>query len=163
MTKININKFKEVFFFLAGKREVESLESGSRKFGGATKFNNGIFSNFETDNYININKDNNTLSLFIPSTVNADTKINNKEMVKKFYNRIENKYNNTITIFDTKGSWFSEDMNKVIIENITILTLNTNKITENDIKFFINLGLQVKKEMRQEAVSVVVNGALCLV
>ena len=106
----------------------------------------------------------NILRLFIPSTLEVDGEIDNTEYVKKFYNMIESKYeNNTITVLPTRGSWYSDTINKVVIENITIIELNINKVAESDINFFLDLGLQVKEMMSQDAVSVMINNSLCLV
>ena len=71
--------------------------------------------------------------------------------------------NKVITITNTKGSWFSDTANSVVIEDITILELNIKEVRENDIRIFLNLGLQVKEDMKQDAVSVMCNDALCLV
>lgn len=161
---LNSKLFNQISYFMGGSKEVKSLESGARENGGATQFKNGIVSNIETGNFINISEKMNTLRLFIPSTLKVNDEINNAEYVKKFYNMIESKYeNNTITVLPTKGSWYSETIDKVVIEKITIIELNINKVTESDINFFLDLGLQVKEMMSQDAVSVMINNSLCLV
>lgn len=160
---INSNLFNQISFFLSSRVKVESLEVGATSHGGATQLKSGIYSNIQESNFITIDEIDNTLSVFIPSTITADQKINPAQFVKKYYNIIEAHYNQTITILKTKGAWYSEDMRKVIKEDITILTLNKREVSENDIQFFLNLGLQVKKDMTQEAVSVTINNSLCLV
>lgn len=161
--KINSKLFDQISFFLSGITKVENLNVGAVQFGGATALHDGIYSNIQKDNFITINKSNNQLSVFIPSTISADKQVNNSYFIKKYYDIIEANYNGTITALKTNGSWYSEDMNKVIIENITILSLNIKNVTQKDITFFLELGKQVKREMSQEAVSVTINTCLALV
>ena len=163
--KINSKLFKEISFFMGGSKVVNSLEVGAIENGGATLMSNGqVISNIEEDNFISINKNNNILRLFIPSTLDVNNSVDNIEFVEKYYNLIESRYpNKTITITNTKGSWFSDTTNSVVIEDITILELNIKEVRENDIRIFLNLGLQVKEDMKQDAVSVMCNDALCLV
>lgn len=163
--KINSKLFKEISFFLGASKVVNSLEAGAIENGGATLMGNGqVISNIEKDNFISINKNNNILRLFIPSTLDVDNSVDNMEFVEKYYNLIESMYpGKTITITNTKGSWFSDTTNSVVIEDITILELNIKEVKEGDIRIFLNLGLQVKEDMKQDAVSVMCNDALCLV
>ena len=163
--KINSKLFKEISFFMGGYKVVNSLESGAIENGGATLMSNGqVISNIEKDNFISINKNNNVLRLFIPSTLDVNNSVDNIEFVEKYYNLIESIYpDKTITITNTKGSWYSDTTNSVVIENITILELNIKKVKESDIRIFLSLGLQVKEDMKQDAVSVMCNDALCLV
>ena len=163
--KINSKLFKEISFFMGGYKVVNSLESGAIENGGATLMSNGqVISNIEKDNFISINKNNNVLRLFIPSTLDVNNSVDNIEFVEKYYNLIESIYpNKTITITNTKGSWYSDTTNSVVIENITILELNIKEVKESDIRIFLSLGLQVKEDMKQDAVSVMCNDALCLV
>ena len=163
--KINSKLFKEISFFMGGYKVVNSLESGAIENGGATLMSNGqVISNIEKDNFISINKNNNVLRLFIPSTLDVNNSVDNIEFVEKYYNLIESIYpNKTITITNTKGSWYSDTTNSVVIEDITILELNIKELRESDIRIFLSLGLQVKEDMKQDAVSVMCNDALCLV
>ena len=163
--KINSKLFKEISFFLGGSKVVNNLESGAIENGGATLMGNGqVISNIEKDNFISINKNNNILRLFIPSTLDVNNSVDNIEFVEKYYNLIESMYTGKIiTITNTKGSWYSDTTNSVVIENITILELNIKEVKESDIRIFLNLGLQVKEDMKQDAVSVMCNDALCLV
>ena len=68
-----------------------------------------------------------------------------------------------ITVCDSVGSWYSDDLNKVIIEKNTIITINSNNLTAEDINSILNLGILIRDDMRQEAVSVLVNDSLCIV
>lgn len=162
MLKIDSKKFN-FSFFLSDRTKVTSLEEGAILYGGATQFDNGIYSNYSKNEYIKINENNNNISLFIPSTVDIDKHINNKYYVNYCYNKIKSLYNNNIKYYDTKGSWYSEDLQKVVMEDITIITLELNTITEVDIINFIKLATWIKQKMRQEGVSIAINTALAIV
>ena len=160
---INSKKFN-FQFFLSNNKKVASLEEGARFYGGATQFDDGIYSNIEGSEFIAINEDKNSVSLFVPSTVNVNRQVNNSNYVNYCYNKIKSLYsNNDIKYYDTKGSWFSDDLQKIVIEDITIITLELSTITEADIYNFIQLANWIKKEMQQEGVSIAINAALAIV
>ena len=162
---INVNSLKGVKFFLGGIEKVDSLEIGAQKNGGATLFKEGVFSNYDNgENNIIIDSNKNTISIIIPSTIDVDKEIDNKEYVEYYSNIIKNyaKFKN-VFFYNSIGSWFSDDLNKVIIEKNAIITIEVNDLTIKDIMFMINLGKIVKKDMTQEAISVIINNALCLV
>ena len=162
---INVNSLKGVEFLLGGMEKVDSLEIGAQKNGGATLFKEGVFSNYDNgENNIIIDSKKNTISIIIPSTIDVDKEIDNKEYVKYYSNIIKNyaKFKN-VFFYNSIGSWFSDDLNKVIIEKNTIITIEVDDLTSKDIMFMINLGKIVKKDMTQEAISVIINNALCLV
>ncbi len=162
---INVNSLKGVEFFLGGMEKVDNLEIGAKKNGGATLFKEGVFSNYDNgENNIIIDSNKNTISIIIPSTIDVDKEIDNKEYVEYYSSIIKNyaKFKN-VFFYNSIGSWFSDDLNKVIIEKNTIITIEVDDLTSKDIMFMINLGKIVKKDMTQEAISVIVNNALCLV
>lgn len=150
-------------YFLSGNKKVASLEEGAILYGGATQFDDGIYSNYSKSEYIKINK-NNSISLFIPSTFDINKYIDNKYYINYCYNKIKSLYsNNSIKYYDTKGSWYSENLQQVIIENIAIITMRSDQLTERDIQIFIDLANWIKKEMQQEGVSIAINTALAIV
>ena len=162
---INVNSLKGIEFFLGGMEKVDSLEVGAQKNGGATLFKNGVFSNYDNgENNIIIDSKKNTISIIIPSTINIDKEIDNKKYVEYYSSIIKNyaKFKN-VFFYNSIGSWFSDDLNKVVIEKNTIITIEVDDLTIKDIMFMINLGKIVKKDMTQEAISVIINNALCLV
>lgn len=162
---IELNSLKGIEFSLCGRKKVTDLTAGALENGGATKLNDGIYSNYDNgENKIVINEKN-TVSIIIPSTLEADKEIDNAEYAE-YYRKIVNNYfhSTKIDTYKSTGSWYSEDLNKVIIEKNAIITARVDReITNNDIQFMINLGKIVKKDMTQEAVSVLINEALCLV
>jgi len=161
--KINSNLFNFTFF-LSDRKKVKSLEEGAIKYGGATKFNDGIYSNYGNSDFIKIDNSNNNISIFVPSTLNVNKHIDNSYYVNYSYNYIKKIYNKAnIKYYDTVGSWFSDDLQRVVIENITIITVELNTITEADIINFIKLATWIKQEMSQEGVSITINTALAIV
>lgn len=163
MLKINSNLFN-FDFFLSNKKKVSDLESGAIDNGGATKFDDGIYSNIEGDEYITLNKRNNQISVFVPSTMNTDIQIDNKVYIKQSIDYLAKFYDLTaLKFYNTEGSWYSDDLQKVVYDNITIITLQTNTITETDINNFIQLANRIKLDMKQEGVSIAINTALAIV
>ena len=163
MLKININKFY-FLFFLSDNKKVESLETGAKLHGGATQYNNGTYSNIEGNSDIIINNTNNKLSIFIPNTINVNTKTDNKKYIEYSTNYIQNNFNNNNIIFyNTKGSWFSEDLKKVVYDDITIISFESDTITETEINCMVKLAQYIKYAMSQEGVSININSALAII
>ena len=164
LKNINSNLFN-FSFFLSGNKKVDSLEDGAKKYGGATKYDDAIYSNVEGNEYIEVLPEDNEISIFIPSTMDVKNKIDNGYMVDKSINYLQRFYNiaNNLKYYKTKGSWYSEDMQKVVIEDITIITLKLDQLTETDIQIFIDLAEIIKKDMKQEGVSIAINTALAIV
>ena len=160
---ININAFKFAFF-LSNMIKVRTLEYGAKKYGGATKTKDFCYSNIAKNNYIEVDEYYNKLSIFIPSTFNTDKKIDNKAYVKYAKNYINNNFNTKNLIhYSTEGSWYSDDLQKVILENITIISFEVDKVTEVDIKLMQKLANIIKQKMNQEAVTITINGSMAIV
>ena len=161
MKKINVNEFKQVGFFLSSRKEVASLDE-ARVYGGVTKFDGKFYSNYEDNNCITLVGGENKLSVIIPSTLDADKSIDNTEYVEKYLLLLAEKYSD-LSVEKSIGSWYSENLDKVIVEKNCIITVSLKGATEKDINILLDLGLMVKEEMTQESVSVLVNDSLCLV
>jgi hypothetical protein len=160
---INSNLFN-FNFFLSNNTKVNSLESGAMSHGGATKYNDGIYSNIEGSDYITINESNNKISIFIPDTMDVNTQIDNEEYIQYSIEYIQNLYKtNEITSYQTQGSWYSDDMQKVVYDNITIISIDLVSLNEVDIKNFITLAEYIKLSMNQEGVSISINESLAIV
>lgn len=161
---INNNKFNQISFFLSGNVEVKNLRIGAIMHGGATLFNGVAYSNIEGSSYFTVNEDKNVIRILVPTTVNIDQQINNKSYVDKYLSIILNNYRfKDIKTYETTGSWYSEELQKVVFDNSTVIEINMKKIDEQIINYFLNLGLQIKNEMTQEGVSVFVNKSLAIV
>ena len=161
MRKINVKNFGMVDFFLASRKEVDSLAE-AKTYGGVTKFNEKFYSNYEDGDFITLSKKINSLSIIIPSTLDADKTIDNSEYVKNYSNILAEKYGK-IQAEKSVGSWYSDNLDKIIVEENCIITVSVENATEEDINFILDLGLKVKEDMRQEAVSTFINDSLCIV
>ena len=126
MKKMNMEK---IFggFCLSERKFVESLEKGAREFGGATKIDNEIFSNFNENPEFDIFEENdaifttNLVGLIVPGTVDVDSQIDNTEFVEYVINRLENVGKTDILNYDVEGAWIMENGDCVIENNNMIL------------------------------------------
>ena len=159
---LNSKKFKQISFFLANRKEVNSLEEGAKLYGGATLLDGRFYSNYDDGSYIKLLEGKNSISIIIPSTLDADTEIDNSEYVAKYLSILNKEYEK-ITVSNSMGSWYSDDLNKVIIEKNTIITINSKNLSVEDINNILNIGILIREDMRQEAVSILVNDSLCIV
>lgn len=163
MLKINSKKF-DFSFFLSDRKKVASLEEGAIKYGGATKYNDSIYSNIEGSEYIHINDNNNKISVFVPDTINVNQKTDNSDIINYSIKYLQHCFNTeNLIYYKTKGSWYSEELKKVVYDNITIITLDMDTITEDTIQIFIKLANYIKEKMHQEGVSIAINTALAIV
>lgn len=150
-------------FFLGGREEVENLKIGAIRNGGATKLKNKIISNIPTDDLIRVSE-NNTISIFVPSTINVNEEVDNSQYVLNVINTLTERYDiKNLTFYNTKGSWYDDESLEVIIEKITLVSLDLKCITEIDIKYFINIAEYLKREMNQQAVSISINESLAII
>lgn len=163
--RINSQKFN-FSFFLSGRTKIYDLENAAKQHGGATKnlITEESYSNIEGSEYITINHNNNKIGLFVPDTINTNKKIDNSDILKTIANKIYSQYAiDQISFIPAIGTWYSEDLNQVVYDNITIIESILNDITESDIEFFISLAEQIKKDMSQEGVSISINDSLAIV
>lgn len=162
MLKINSKQFN-FNFFLSDRKKVESLETGAIANGGATKFDDNIYSNIQKSEYIRLTDDNN-ISIFIPSTMDVDKNTDNSEQTTYSINYLKRFYSmDNITFYKSQGSWYSEDLKKVVYDDITLINVNIKNATITDINIFINLANYIKKAMNQEGVSVSINNSLAII
>lgn len=163
MKNIIISELNNVNFFLNGRIEVKTLQEGALLYGGATEINNKIYSNIETNSTVIEPLKDNTLSVFIPSTLEVNSNIDNSIYVQYYKNIVEKEFKTKCKIDTARGSWFSEDNKEVVLEDITILSFNKSIIDKNIVNKLLSIGLMVKKDMRQEGVSCNVNNTLLIV
>jgi hypothetical protein len=153
-------------FFLSGSTQVESLEQGAKCFGGATLQKDGtIVSNVEGNDFIAVNDSKNVISLFVPSTANVNEKTDNTHVLNLLIDFLQPTFKNeSISYFNTKGSWFSSELNTTVVENITIIQVEfTSEVTSGIIALFVRLAGYVKKELSQEGVSISINDSLAII
>lgn len=167
--KIDSKKFN-FKFFLSDKVKITNLDDAAKQYGGATKNTDTgeMFSNVPGSEFIKLKqKEVNTFSVYIPDTMSIDKQISkdmHQEMLYEIVHRIYKKYGAITPAFERGlGSWYSEELEKVVYDNIIIATVELEYVTQADIKFFISLARFIKKQMKQEAVTIGINTAIAMV
>jgi PII-like signaling protein len=126
---------------------------------GATKFNNKWITNYQESDMIEV-KDNNELSIYVPSTIDVD-KIN--ENIDKTIEEVKNKIKEATKDYKTNGAWRTEE-GTIVFEEITILSIDVNKEKfENKLNEFIIIAEEMKKELKQEGISIGINNGLMII
>ena len=149
---------KTNYFYLMNSKQIKEEEITS----GATKFNNQWITNCQESDTIEI-KDNNELSIYVPSTIDVD-KINEQFELLTIdtANMLQKEFNTNVKRIDTKGAWMSE--NGLVFEDINILSIDTSfKEFESTLNYFINLAKQFKKDLSQEGISIGINDGLMII
>ena len=158
--KYNVKKlFGENTFYLANRIQVESLEDGAVQYGGATLIDGKIYSNIEESEELKLNMKN-TVGILVPTTININTKINNEKYVEDVENTIKD-FGKTINKFDSKGSWYS-DAEGVVVEENTIVTFESNG-NPFDMQLLKYLAKKLKYDMKQEAITIILNDGIAIV
>ena len=158
--KYNVKKlFGENVFYLANRVEVESLEAGAIKYGGATALNGKIYSNIEESEELNLNMKN-TVGILVPTTIEVNTTIDNKKYVEDVENTIKD-FGKAISKFDSRGSWYS-DTEGVVVEENTIVTFESNG-NPFDLQLLRYLAEKLKSDMKQEAITIILNDGIAIV
>ena len=158
--KYNVKKlFGENVFYLANRIEVKSLEAGAREYGGATLINGKIYSNVEEAEELNLNAKN-TVGILVPTTIEVNTKIDNKKYVEEVENTIKD-FGKVISKFDSRGSWYS-DTEGVVVEENTIVTFESNG-NPFDLQLLKYLAEKLKSDMKQEAITIILNDGIAIV
>ena len=106
---------------------------------------------------------NNKVSIYIPSTIDVDVTIDNS----KYVNDITKKFClmfGGATAQEVVGSWYSDDLKKVVTENVTIVYSNcSDDQLKDNINEVENIAKKLCKDMTQECISLEVNGVLYFV
>ena len=151
--------FGENVFYLANRVEVESLEAGEIAFGGATLINGKIYSNIEESEELNLNMKN-TVGILVPSTIDVNTTVDNKKYVEDVENTLKD-FGKAISKFDSRGSWYS-DTEGVVVEENTIVTFESNG-NPFDLQLLKYLAEKLKSDMKQEAITIILNDGIAIV
>ena len=158
--KYNVKKlFGENVFYLANRIEVESLEAGAVQYGGATLINGKIYSNIEESEELNLNMKN-TVGILVPSTIDVNTIVDNKKYVEDVENTLKD-FGKAISKFDSRGSWYS-DTEGVVVEENTIVTFESNG-NPFDLQLLRYLAEKLKSDMKQEAITIILNDGIAIV
>ena len=156
----NVKKlFGENTFYLANRIQVESLEDGAVQYGGATLINGKIYSNINESEELNLNMKN-TVGILVPSTMDININIDNKKYVEEVEAVLKD-FGKTISKFDSKGSWYS-DTEGVVVEENTIVTFESNG-NPFDLQLLKYLAEKLKSDMKQEAITIILNDGIAIV
>ena len=103
---------------------------------------------------------NNKVAIYVPSTIDVDVTIDNS----KYINDITKKFClmfGGATSQNVVGSWYSEDLKKVVTENVTIVYSNcSDDQLKDNINAVEDIAKKLCEDMRQECISLEVNGVL---
>ena len=146
---------KTNYFYLMNSKQIKEEEITS----GATKFGGQWVTNYQESDIIEI-KENNELSIYVPSTIDVD-KINTN--INKTIEEIKSKINEATKNYKTNGAWRTEE-GSIVFEEITILSINVNeKNFENKLNDFIIIAEEMKKDLNQEGISIGINNGLMII
>ena len=146
---------KTNYFYLMNSKQIKEEEITS----GATKFGSQWVTNYQESDIIEI-KENNELSIYVPSTIDID-KINTN--INKTIEEVKSKINEATKNYKTNGAWRTEE-GTIVFEEITILSINVNeKNFENKLNDFIIIAEKMKKDLNQEGISIGINNGLMII
>lgn len=165
MQNISSKKF-DLQFFLSNMVKVTDIISGAKEHGGATRNTQTgeIWSNVEGDEFIQVTNKN-TVSIFLPTTMNVDQNASEEKIfstLHKIHKKMNKISKTAINNNSAIGSWYSDDLQKVVTENIIMITQSVENLTEKDIANYVKIAKMVKKSMKQECVSLKINSSLLL-
>ena len=102
--------------------------------------------------------------IYIPSTIDVDKTINNALYVKNTQIELVGLFGGATTVNNCVGSWYSDDLGKTVNENVTMVYSNTDlQNLEKHIAEVWNYAYKLCKLMRQECISLEINGKLYFV
>ena len=103
------------------------------------------------------------VAVYVPSTINIDKNIDNSIYVNEVTTKLCKLFGGA-TSYNAMGSWYSDDLDKVITENVTIVYSNCTKDQlEKNIFQVWDIANDLKNTMLQECISLEINGDLYFV
>lgn len=153
----NMNTIFEGTFNLSKKRIVNTLEEGAKLYGGATKMNGTIYSNYDNTDIFELNDNMNRLGVIVPGTLDVDSKIDNSKFKNQVIKMLEGKL---VEDVEVEGAWTMEN-GDVVIENNNMLLFDSTNIVE-DLELLKGIAEYLKVAMSQEAISIIVNEGLVI-
>ena len=107
-----------------------------------------------------------TVKIYVPSTTEADNEAST-EKIAAAIEKVSKQFSlwfGGATTNEAVGAWYSEELQKVITEKVTIVTsFATAESVEENIGEVVGLALWIKEEFSQEAVSLEYDNKLYLV
>ncbi|AYP68203.1 hypothetical protein PQE75_gp071 [Bacillus phage vB_BcoS-136] len=98
------------------------------------------------------------VKIYVPSTFDVNVKIVNDRYVREIERKMSSLFGGSTTM-ETKGSYVAST-GVLVQEKINIVYSFTNELDNVKIDEVINMCLWLKKEMKQECISLEVNGKL---
>jgi len=113
---------------------------------------------FKTDGFAN------RVALYVPSTTNVNETLdsNTADQVTNRVLRFFGEMFGGATGIPARGSWVSES-GELVIEQVTIVYSFTDNLTKENLVSVHEFALRLKAELKQESISVEVNGVLAFV
>ena len=103
------------------------------------------------------------VAVYVPSTINIDKSIDNTHYVNEVTSKLCKLFGGA-TSYNAMGSWFSDELGKVVTEDVTIVYSNcTKEQLENNIFQVWDIANNLRNEMSQECISLEINGDLYFV
>lgn len=96
--------------------------------------------------------------LYVPSTIDESTPIDNAEYVEHIEKELSALFGGA-TSYSAMGSWLNNE-GILIREHVTKVQSFTDTLSNIDIDKVIRLGMKLKEDMSQYAISLEVNGVL---
>ena len=104
----------------------------------------------------------NKVSIYVPSTVNVNQRINNNKQVMGIVKQMSLLFGGA-TSYKCVGGWIS-DSGDIVTEKVNIVySFCDKKSLQNNLSKVINICQQIKKDMKQEAVTLEVNGKVTFI
>lgn len=101
----------------------------------------------------------NKVSIYIPSTIDVDTPIDNTSYVNEVMRQMSQFFGGA-TALASQGAWLGND-GELVVEDITIVySYCTKEQLEKNLSEVVNLCKKLKEEMNQEAISLEINAEL---
>ena len=109
-----------------------------------------------TTNAISYDMDN-KVSIYVPSTVNVNQRINNNKQVLSIIKQMSLLFGGA-TSYKCTGGWVA-DNGDIVTERVNIVySFCDKKSLQDNLSKVINICQQIKKDMQQEAVTLEING-----
>lgn len=97
------------------------------------------------------------VAIYVPSTMHIDQAVDNTKELDKVIGELSSKYGGC-TCTKAQGAWYSPTRQGIVREEVTIVRSNIAQATADDFEFMKRLALDLKDAMKQESVTVEING-----
>jgi DNA-binding MarR family transcriptional regulator len=105
---------------------------------------------------------NHAVAIFVPSTVDVDRPVDNREQVRSTLSFLGNVFGGA-TSSNAEGVWRAEESGLVAEQETIVRTFVSKQALERHLNRVIDFATELKREMKQEAVAVSVDNQLLLV